>query len=82
MLPPAAVPLSQPCCSLTEPPPAKQKKSLGSFFKEREEDQQASSSTSTSPSMEDRCRKKIENYLRTPSCISKKIPCCVGRQLV
>ena len=65
-LPPAAVPPSQPCCSLTEPPPAKRKKSLGTFFKEHEEDQQASSSTSTSPSMEDRCRKEIENYLRTP----------------
>ena len=30
-LPPAAVPLSQPCCNLTEPPPAKWKKSLGTF---------------------------------------------------
>ena len=65
-LPPAAAPPSQPCCSLTEPPPAKQKKSLGTFFKEHEENQQASSSLSTSPSMEDRCRKEIENYLRTP----------------
>lgn len=64
-LPPVPPP-SQPSCSYTEPPPAKRKKTLGSFFKDHEHQQAPSSSTSEKDSIEDQCRKEIENYLRSP----------------